>query len=109
MSSEETWVRDLRSVQKSILTILRDAFRTDFAQASAMLRVSNTRVATRLAQMSIGDIERLAEHLGPNLVIKLDDSMALEVLLERVLDGAGDIEIGMSRMAAAATSHEAPN
>ena len=96
-----TWVHDLRSMQKLVLMTVREGLREDFPQAVALLGVTNLRLARRLAQLTVGEIEELCEGLGPRLAVRLDESLAVELLISRVLETEEDQVI--CRMAAAAT------
>lgn len=96
------WVADMRSLQKRCLTIVRDALRSDFPHAVAVLGISNLRIARRLAQLTVGDIDDLCERMAPRLIVRLDESLAVESLLESLMDD--EIDPVIAKMGAYSTS-----
>lgn len=97
------WEQDLQALNLSYLTLLRAALRDDFQRACAAFGLKKIRFAQRLESMDQGQLLRLSKAMGSNNFIRFDETMAMEVLVDRVLEGATEEEIRISVMAHVAT------
>lgn len=97
------WEQDLQSLNLMYLTLLRDALREDFQRACAAFGIHKIRFAQRLEGMDHGALVRLAKAMGSNNFIRFDETMAMEILVDRVIEGATEDEIRISVMAHVAT------
>lgn len=97
------WEQDLQSLNLMYLTLLRTALREDFQRACASFGLNKIRFAQRLEGMDQGQLMRLAKAMGSNNFIRFDETMAMEILVDRVIEGATEDEIRISVMAHVAT------
>lgn len=103
MAIESThWLQDMRSLQERVLTVVRDALRSDFAHAVAVLGITNHRLARKLSTMTVMDIEQVCEQMAPRLAVKLDESLAMELLVSNVLEP--EIDPAVARLASFASA-----
>jgi hypothetical protein len=73
-------------MQRSVLMVIRDGLRVDYAGAKRLYEISNDRFARRLAQMNNNDIEMIGVACGSRLMLSLDPDKASEGLLLKILD-----------------------
>jgi len=99
---QHSWEQDLRGLTLSYLTLLRQALRDDFPRACHTFGLRNRRFTQRIESMDQGQLLRLANSMTANF-IQFDETLAMEVLVEGVLDNGSEEEIRMSVMAHAAT------
>lgn len=97
-----TWLSSLQALKLSYLLLMRQVLREDFARARQTFGMANRRFAQRLQSMDMGQVLLLNDVL-PLEFIKFNDTLPMEVLVERVLDNGSEEEIRMSIMAHAAT------
>lgn len=84
--SYENWLNDLKSMQRSVLMVIRDGLRADYAGAKRLYEINNDRFARRLTQMNNNDIEMIGVACGSRLMLSLDPEKATEGLFLRALD-----------------------
>lgn len=91
--SYENWLNDLKSMQRSVLMVIRDGLRADYAGAKRLYEISNDRFARRLTQMNNNDIEMIGVACGSRLMLSLDPDKATEGLFMRALEDGPIVDV----------------
>lgn len=88
----------MKSLTVSYLSLLRDALRDDMNRAMLTFGLENRQFAQRIVAMDQGQLLRLANLLTVNF-LKFNETLALEMLVNGVIDSASEEELRMQVMA----------
>jgi len=100
---ESRWHQDQLNLRLCYLLTMRAALRDDLIRGACAFGLSSRRFALALRGMTTGDILNLASELRGDF-ISCRDSLPIEVLMDRLPEACGEIEVRMAVMAHAASS-----
>lgn len=98
----QRWLATMSELNQAVLTLVRNGLREDDARVTATFGLRNARFIRRIGGMDIGQLIRLSRAM-PLSLVQLNETLPLEVLVDRVGHGGEQEELQMSIMAHAAS------
>ena len=98
----QRWLSTMSEINQAVLVVVRNGIRDDLARVTATFGLRNARFIRRISGMDIGQLIRLSRAM-PLSLIQLNETLPLEVLVDRVGHGGEQEELQMSMMAHAAS------
>lgn len=99
------WQMQLGSFTVHYLTLARNALQDRFALAMEHFSFQHDEFALQLRDVAVGQLMDRESAFAAETVLSLEVTVAMEVLADRVLNGACEEELRVCRMGHAASSH----